>query len=89
MSRPYNSQQQSKQQTQSFNTGYNPETMINFSAAPVVNSTDIGEQQWKHFLRNNSPSVGNKLMFIGLFYFIIGILSIGLDVGLITNGGIR
>ena len=62
---------------------------MNFSGAQVVNSTDIGEQQWKHFLRNNSPSVVSKLSFIGMFYFLVGILSIGLDVGLIINGWFR
>jgi len=71
--------------TQSYNAGYNPNPTISLSASHIYNPNNVGDLQWKHFLTNISPPVSRKLTGIAIFYIIIGILNIGLEIRLLTT----
>jgi hypothetical protein len=82
-------QHQSQSFTQSYNAGYNPGSAINLSTSQIYNPNNAGELQWKHFLTNISPYYSRKLTAIAIFYIIIAILNIGLEIRLLTTDYFR
>lgn len=55
----------------------------------MSNSISSNDRTWQHYLSNISPSVSSKLTIIAVVYSLIGILSIGLDIGLWNYGYLR
>jgi hypothetical protein len=59
---------------------YMPATMVHAPVSSVISSGSM------HLLADIPLSLQGKLTRTGIFYILIGILSIGLDTGLIING---
>jgi hypothetical protein len=47
--------------------------------------SNMTQQQWKHPLTKISQKLTGKLHLAAIFNILIGILSIGLDIGLLVN----
>ncbi|CAF2132315.1 unnamed protein product [Rotaria magnacalcarata] len=52
----------------------------------MFNSNSMNNYPWNHLITKIPPSVATKLSIGGVFYILLGLLSIGLDVGAIVNG---
>jgi hypothetical protein len=79
-------QQQVPLQTLNYNASFHQEPMVNLAASS--GSPSGNDQSWKHFLTNIPPTVTKKLTFIGVFYIIIGLLNIVLELVLIFQAGV-
>jgi hypothetical protein len=80
MDHSHNEQQQSA--TQSHSATCSPQSTVNYSSSPALNPANASEQQLRHYLSNISRPVLNKLIRIGVFYILAGLIIIGLEIGL-------
>ncbi|UJR27017.1 hypothetical protein I4U23_008322 [Adineta vaga] len=72
--------------TQNCAVAYNIEPAITLSTSQVhMSSNTANEEQWKHFLSNIRPATSSKLIVIGVFYILIGIIAIGIEVRLLQE----
>ncbi|CAF4439710.1 unnamed protein product [Rotaria socialis] len=56
------------------------------SQLPMFGSSNMNNYPWNHLITKIPPSVATKLNIGGCSYVLLGLLSIGLDVGAIVNG---
>ncbi|CAF0857164.1 unnamed protein product [Rotaria sp. Silwood1] len=64
---------------------YNPNPPMTISSVPMFNPSNMNNNPFMHLLTQTSSSVSSKLSIGGVLYIITGLVSIGLDIGALTN----
>ncbi len=65
----------------------NSQTANLLSFDGFMNPNNRIEQEWKHLLTYISERIRRKLYAIAIYNILIGIALIGLEIGLMTQGG--
>ncbi|CAF0876206.1 unnamed protein product [Rotaria sordida] len=64
---------------------YNPNPPMTLSTVPMLNPSNMYSNPMMHLLTRIPSSVSLKLTVGGIFYIILGLVAIGLDIGIIVN----
>ncbi|CAF0817828.1 unnamed protein product [Rotaria sordida] len=64
---------------------YNPNPPMTLSTVPMLNPSNVYSNPMMHLLTRIPSSVSLKLTVGGIFYIILGLVAIGLDIGIIVN----
>jgi hypothetical protein len=63
----------------------NPQPTVVFPSSPDLTYNTMSQQPWTFLFTNICPSASGKLQMAGICYTILGIISIGLEAGLMAK----
>ncbi|CAF0791876.1 unnamed protein product [Adineta ricciae] len=70
---------------QSYSQSYNAAQHVDPTIAHSISQRSGAEEQWKHFLSDINPYTTSKLTIAGVFYIILAIIAIAIDIRLIID----